>query len=44
MSKLIKTIEKYRFNTFTEDQNDETIEISGELLSKTAYDLNGNLV
>jgi hypothetical protein len=43
MSKIIKTIDKYRFNTFTEDNTEETIEISGELISHTEYDLQGNI-
>lgn len=44
MSKQIKTIEKYRFDTYVGEENNETIEVAGELLSKTEYDINGNII
>ncbi len=43
MSKTIKSIEKYRFNTFTDGNYDETIEITGEIMSHAEYDTQENL-
>ena len=42
MSKTIKSIDKYRFNTFSKDNSEETIEITGELLSHFEYDKYGD--
>lgn len=42
--KIIKSIEKYYYSTFSEDIDSETIEVRGKLLAITKYDENGNLI
>ena len=39
MDKRIKSIEKYRFNTYIDGQNEESIEVSGEIISKTESEM-----
>jgi antitoxin component YwqK of YwqJK toxin-antitoxin module len=42
--KLIKKIEKYYFPTFSQDEENEIIEVDGKLLSIVEYDEKGNII
>ena len=44
MKKQIKSLQKYRFNTFTPDDAQESVEITGHLVSQINYDVNGNII
>ncbi len=44
MKKQIKSLEKYRFNTFSDNDTDESVEVEGYLISKLMFDKNGNTI
>ena len=44
MQQQIKSVEKYRFNTFSDNDTAESVEITGFLMSRILFDKNGNII